>query len=160
MSPEFAQVLNQSFVFKSLTQHSGMSLPHQFVEHMKKLPAGDLLAVKRNFARHKVPECQTGLLLKCPDEDGPHVLLLDWTLLDTQSLGHGLQLVKLELLPLRLDADQWGVGIIDQSEDSTAYLDLPWVKEFLMTLVTWGMLVLACSRRVVILTAVSWVQML
>ena len=42
----------------------------------------------------------------------------------------------------------------------TAYLDLPWVKEFLMTLVTWGMLVLACSRRVVILTPVSCFQML
>lgn len=50
------------------------------------------------------------------------------------------------------------MSIIDQSEDST-YLDLPWVKEFLMTLVTWGILVLACSRRVVILTAGSWVQM-
>ena len=106
MSPELAQVLNQPFVFKRLTQHSGMSLPHQFVENMKKFPAGDLLAVKRNFARHKVPECQAGLLLECPDEDGPHVLLLDWALLDTQGLGHSLQLVKLKLLPLRLNADQ------------------------------------------------------
>ena len=99
-----AQVLNQSLVLESLTQHSRMSFSHQFVEDVEELPAGDLLAMQRHFARHDVPEGGAGLLLKCPYEDCPHVLLLDWTFLDTECLGHRLQLVKLELLSLSLDA--------------------------------------------------------
>ena len=56
--------------------------------------------MQRSFAGNQIPECCTGLMLESPNEDGSHVLLLDRTFNDTESLGHSIGLIKLKLLLL------------------------------------------------------------
>ena len=71
---------------------------------MEEFPTDDGIAVQWSFAADEAPECVAGLVLECSYEDRPHMFLLHRTLDTTESLGDGVGLVVLELLPLGLQS--------------------------------------------------------